>query len=119
MQCQHYITHCVSHQNACNYSFSTIGYTNYIDNYDSRESLHLIPKITFFYLQYWLKVRNETLKQALIFAIAKTVLIVPVSVPPMAHAKPTHIDKTPYIQSLSSSKKNDTLDVSNIYNKSI
>ena len=47
MHWNHYITHCVSHQNTCNYSFSAIDYNNYIDNYDSGENLPLIPKITF------------------------------------------------------------------------
>ena len=31
----------------CNYSLSAIDYNNYIDNYDSRKSYRLIPKITF------------------------------------------------------------------------
>ena len=48
MQWKHYITHCVSHQNAYNYSLSAIDYNNYIDNYDSGKNLHLILKITFF-----------------------------------------------------------------------
>ena len=58
------------------------------------KNLHLIRVITF-YLQYWLKSRNETLKQTLILAIAKkNVLIVTVSVPHMANAIPIHMVKT-------------------------
>ena len=67
MKWQHYITNCISHQNTCNYSLSAIDYNNYIDSYDLSKNLHLIHKITF-YLQNWLKSRNETLKQTLILA---------------------------------------------------
>ena len=62
------------------------------------KSFHLIPKITFFILQYWLKSRNETLKQRLILAIANTVLILTVSVPHMANAMPIHMVKTTLYQ---------------------
>ena len=41
-----------------------------------------------------MKARNETLKQTLILAIAKTVLIVTVSVARMANAMPIHMVKT-------------------------
>ena len=70
MQWKHYITHCVSHRNTCIYSLSAIDYNNYIDNYDLGKNLHLIPKITFLCL-YWLKSRNETLKQTFILALQK------------------------------------------------
>ena len=40
-----------------------------------------------------MKLRNETLKQTLILDKAKTVLIVTVSVPHMANAKPIHMVK--------------------------
>ena len=98
MKWQHYITNCVSHQNTCNYSLSAIDYKNYIDSYELEKNLHLIPKITLkrFYLQYWLKSRNETLKQTSILAISKTVLIVTVSVPQMANAMPIHMVKTAF-----------------------
>ena len=84
-----------------------------------RKNSHLIPKITFFYLQYSLKSKNETLKQTLMLAIAKTVLIVAVSVPHTANAMPIDMVKTALIQSLSSSMRKHTTDVSNIYNKNI
>ena len=61
----------LSHQNTFNYSLSAIDYNHYIDSYDLGKNLHLIHIITVFYLQYWLKLRNETLKQTLILAIAK------------------------------------------------
>ena len=93
MKWQHYITNCVSHQNTYNYSLSAIDYNHYIDSYDLGKNIHFIPKITFF-LQYWLKSRNETLKQTLILAIAKHVLIVKVSVPHMANAMPIHMVQT-------------------------
>ena len=62
------------------------------------KTFDLIPKITFFNLQYWLKLRNETLKQTLILAIAKTGLIVTVSVSHMANAMPIHMVKTALYQ---------------------
>ena len=68
---QHYITNCVSHQNTCNYSLSASDYNNYIDSYDFGGKLTLNSFNYLFYLQYWLKSRNETLKQTLIIAIAK------------------------------------------------
>ena len=73
---------------------SAIDYNNYIDGYGLGLNFHLIHKITFFYLQYWPKSRNETLKQTLILAIAKTtVLIVTVSVPHTANVMPIHMVK--------------------------
>ena len=45
------------------------------------------------HLLFWLKSRNETLKQTFILAIAKIVLIVMVSVPYMANAMPIHMVK--------------------------
>ena len=63
MQWQHYITHCVSHQNTCNYSLSAIDYNNYIDNYDLGKTLHLIPKIAFFnYNNGWNQIGKWNIK---------------------------------------------------------
>ena len=95
MQLKHYITHCVSHQNTCNYSLSANDYKNYTDNYDSGKKLTLYSYYYLFYLQYWLESINETLKQMFILAIAKKLfLIVTVSVPHMANAMPIHMVKT-------------------------
>ena len=95
MKWQHYNTNCLSHRNTCNYSLSAIDYNNYIDSYDlGKKTYNHFPKITLF-LQYWLNLINETLKQTLILAIAKNpVSIITVSVPHMANNMPIHMVKT-------------------------
>ena len=67
-----------------------------MDNYDLGQTLALNSLNSLFYLQYWLKSRNETLKQTLILAIAKKKngLIVTFSDPHMAIAMPIHMVKT-------------------------
>ena len=72
-------------------------------------------------LHYLLKSRNETIKQTLIHAIAKNLfLIVTISVPHMANAMPIHMDKTAlYPIIIQFDEETNTIDVSNIYNKSI
>ena len=85
------------------------------------KNLHLIPKITFFYFQYWLKLINETLKQTLILAIANNCFNRTVSVPYMANTMPIHMVKTTalYPIIIQFDEKNNAIDVSNIYKKSI
>ena len=49
--------------NTCKYSLSAIDYNNYIDSYDLGGNLTLNSLNYLFYLQYWLKSRNETLSK--------------------------------------------------------